>query len=214
MNFKLFKVALGMALIATAASASAQKTYTMGVVSYSTQMQGQMADVKIYFTPDSSAEVISFGPATVKVLRTAKNDYLAVVLDIPMANRQKVGVATPPELEAGAEAYPSFTFAPTTETKQIAGFNCKKVVATNTKTSKTYDVWITNDVVVPTTAYRAYYSAVGGLPVQYTDFQMGPSGVTEANITITGISDKKAPAGTFTYPKDFEKGTLGELFGG
>ncbi|MFI5139861.1 MAG: hypothetical protein ACHQIM_18710, partial [Sphingobacteriales bacterium] len=214
MNIKLLTVAMGIALTATSISANAQKAYTSGVVSYATEMMGQATDVKIYFTPDSTSEIRTFGPGSVKILSNAKHDFLAVVLDIPIANRQKVGIATPAELEGGADAYPSFTYTPTSETKQISGFNCKKVIAKNSKDGKTYDVWITNDITVPTTAYHFFYAAVGGFPVQYTDFVNGPTGLIETSITITSISDQGAPAGTYAYPKDFEKGTLGELFGG
>jgi hypothetical protein len=213
MNIKFFNVALGIALTATAMTASAQKTYTTGVVSYSTEMMGREATVKLYFTPDSTAAVINSGPAKIKILATAKHDYLAVVLDIPIANMQKVGIATPAELEEGAAAYPTFTYTPTTETKQISGFNCKKVVAKN-KDGKTYDVWITNDISVPTTAYAFYYRQIGGFPVQYTDFQSGPNGIVETPITISSLTDEKAPAGTFSYPKDFEKGSLADIRGG
>lgn len=212
MNSKLFYVALGIALTATSMSAIAQKTYTSGVVSYSTDMMGQMADVKDYFTADSSAAIITFGPGTVKILNDAKHDYLAVVLDISIANLKKVGIATAAELEEAQASYPSFTYAPSTETKQIAGFNCKKVIATDSKSKKTYTIWITNDVVVPSTATPFYYAGIGGFPVEFTTFQQGQGGdMTETDVTIKSITDDKAPAGTFTYPKDFEKGTLAEL---
>jgi hypothetical protein len=207
MNIKLLSVVAGIALSATAMSASAQKTYTTGMYSFSTQMQGQQADVKSYFTPDSSASVITVGPATIKILANAKHDYLAVVLDIPVANMKKAGIATASELEEGMAALPTFTFTPTTETKQISGFNCKKVVAKDAKSGKTYDVWITNDFTVPKTALPYYYSEIGGFPVQYTSFQQGQ----EIDITISSVSDAKAPAGTFSIPKDFERGTMADL---
>jgi hypothetical protein len=210
MNIKPFNVALGIVLSATTFSASAQKTYTSGVISYSTEMRGQPADVKEYFTADSSASIITLGAATVKILMNAKHDYLAVVLDVPVASIKKAGIATPAELEEGAAAYPSFTYAPTTETKQISGFNCKKVVATDSKSKKTYDVWITNDFTVPPTAIPFYYNAIGGFPVQYTAFQQGQ----EASITISGIADTPAPAGTFGISKDYERGTLADLNAG
>ncbi len=207
MNIKLFNVALGIALTATTLSASAQKNYTQGVVSYSTQMRGQTADVKDYFTADSSAITITVGPANVKVLSTAKHDYLAVVLDVPVAQLKKAGIATPAELEDSMNQLPNFTFTPTTETKQISGFNCKKVVAKEAKSGKTYDVWITNDITVPATAFPIYYNKIGGFPIQFTAFQQGQ----ETSITISGISDAKAPAGTFAIAKDFEKVTMADL---
>src|SRR5260221_10607221 len=207
MNFKLFNVALGIVLTATTMGASAQKTYTSGMVSYPTTMQGQTVDVKEYFTPDSSSAVMTMGPANVKVLTTAKHDYLAVVLDVPVASIKKAGIASPSELEEAMAAVPTFTFTPTTETKQISGFNCKKVVAKDSKSGKTYDVWITNDVSVPPTAFPFYYASIGGFPVQFTAFQQGQ----EINITVSSVSDQKAPAGTFAIPKDLEKGTLADL---
>jgi hypothetical protein len=207
MKINILNVALGVALTATALSASAQKNYTSGVISYTTEMRGQQADIKQYFNADSSAVVMTMGPANVKVLTTAKHDYLAVLLDVPVASIKKAGIATPAELEEGVAAYPSFTYAPSTETKTISGFSCKKVVATNSKNSKTYDVWITNDITVPTTAMPFYYSTVGGFPVQYTAFQQGQ----EAPITISSVTDAPAPKGTYAIPKDFDKGTLADL---
>jgi hypothetical protein len=210
MNFKLLNVALGIVLTATTISASAQKAYTSGLVSYSTEVRGQPADVKEYFTPDSTASVITVGPANVKILMTAKHDYLAVVLDVPVASLKKAGIATPSELEEGMAALPTFTYTPSAETKQISGFSCKKVVAKDSKSGKTYDVWITNDITVPPTAFPFYYGSIGGFPVQFTAFQQGQ----ETSITITSVSGDKAPAGTFVIPKDFEKGTMADLNAG
>lgn len=207
MNYKFLNVALGIVLTGTTLGASAQKTYTSGMVSYSTEVQGQAADVKQYFTPDSAAVVMTMGPANIKVLTTAKHDYLAVLLDVPVASMKKAGIATPAELEQGIAMVPSFTFSPTTETKKIGAFNCKKVIAKDSKSGKSYDVWITNDIVTPPTAYPWYYATIGGFPVQYTAFQQG----AEASITISGISDAKAPAGTFAIGKDFERGSLADL---
>jgi hypothetical protein len=209
MNIKLLSVALGLALSATVMSASAQKTINEGIASYSTEVRGQPADVKQYFNSDSSATIVTFGAGNFKLLTTAKHDYLAVVLDIPVANIKKAGIASPSELEQFAASVPTFTYTPTTETKQISGFNCKKVVAKDSKSGKTYDIWITNDVVVPPTAIPFYYSSIGGYPIQFTAFQQGQ----EISITITSITGGKAPAGTYGIGSDFEKGTLADLGG-
>jgi hypothetical protein len=207
MNIKFFNVALGIALAATTMSASAQKTYTTGAYTYSTEVMGQQADVKEYFSPDSSAAVITSGPATIKVLMNAKHDYLAVLVDVPVANMKKAGIATPAELEEGMAQFPTFTFTPTTETKTISGFNCTKVTAKDSKSGKSYDVWVTKDIVVPSTAIPPYYSGAGGFPVQFTAFQQGQ----EQSITIATVTDEKAPAGTYGIAKDFERGTLADL---
>jgi len=207
MNIKVLSAALGLALTAGAMSAHAQKTITEGLATFSTEIQGQPADVIDYFKVDSAAQVITFGAGNVKVLTTAKHDYLAVLLDIPVAGLKKAGIATPAELEEGMAALPTFTFTPTTDTKVISGFNCKRVVAKDSKSAKTYDVWVTNDVVVPPTAVPFYYQAIGGMPVQFTAFQQGQ----ETSITIKTITAGKAPAGTYAVAGDFEKVGMSDL---
>jgi len=207
MNIKLFNVALGIVLTATTISASAQKTYTQGVVTISTDMRGQAVEAKAYFTPDSVSMSFTTGPATIKILQDSKNTFFAVLVDVPVASIKKAAIYTPAEIEQQNDAMPKLTFAPTTETKQISGFNCKKVVATDTKTNKAYDIWITNDISIPASAFAKYYAGIGGVPIQYTSFAQGQ----EANVTITAIADTKAPAGTFGIAADFDKISLDDL---
>lgn len=207
MNIKLFNVALGIVLIATTMDVSAQKTYTEGTITISTSMQGQQIEAKDYFKPDSVAFTFITGPATIKILGDTKSTFLAVLVDVPVASIKKAAIYTPAEIEAALDAMPKFTFAPGTDTKQISGFKCKKIVATDTKTNKTYDIWITNDVSIPESALPKYYAAIGGVPIQYTSFNQGQS----ADVTVTGISDTKAPAGTFAISADFDKISLDDL---
>ena len=201
MKIKFLGAALGIALSAVTLSASAQKTYTEGVVTYKTNMRGQDVEIKEYFRTDSNAVTFSAGPATIKLLGDANHKSFAVLVDVPVASIKKAAIYTPDEVDQVMSALPSFTFAPGTETKTISGFNCKKVVATDTKDKKTYDVWITNDISVPPTAMQPYYKTIGGFPVQYTTFQQGQS----AEVTVSSVTDQKAPAGTFGIPSDFDK---------
>jgi hypothetical protein len=205
---KFLNVALGIVLAAITLTASAQKSYTEGVISFPTEMRGNPAEVKEYFKADSISVIISFGAGSVKQLFTAKHDYVAVVLDIPVMSIKKAAVATPAEIEEGMASMPNFTFTNTTESKQISGFNCTKVVAKENKSGKTYDVWITKDISVPEIAMPYYYKSIGGFPVQFTMFQQGQ----EIGVTIKSITGDKAPAGTYSFSKDFEKvNSLAEL---
>jgi len=207
MNIKLFNVALGIVLTATTISASAQKTYNEGVINLSTSMRGQQVEAKDYFRTDSTAFTFTTGPATIKILSDAKATFFAVLVDVPVASIKKAAIYTPAEIEQAMDALPKFTFAPTTDTKQISGFNCKRVIATDTKTTKAYDVWVTNDVVVPESAFAKYYAGVGGFPVQYTSFSQGQS----ADVTVTSVVAQKVPAGTFGIAADFDKISLDDL---
>jgi hypothetical protein len=207
MNIKFFNVALGIVLTATTIGASAQKTYTSGVINIAGDMRGQSVAIKDYFTPDSSALTFQAGPAAIKVLSNTKKTFFAVLVDVPVASMKKAAIATPDEIDQQNTQYPKLTFAPATDTKQISGFNCKRVVATDPKTSKTYDVWVTNDVVLPPGVVPDYYAAAGGVPIQYTSFSQGQ----ESSVTVTSITDEKAPAGTFAISADYDKITLDEL---
>src|ERR1700761_1703912 len=157
MKVKFLSTALGIILSTTVMSASAQKTYTEGVVTYKTSMRGQDVEIKQYFRPDSNAVTFTAGPATIKLLSDANHKSFAVLVDVPVASIKKAAIYTPDEVDQAMNGFPTFTFAPTTETKQISGFNCKKVVATDNKDKKTYDIWITNDITVPPTAIAEYY---------------------------------------------------------
>ena len=207
MKIYIFRALLGVILSATVMIASAQKTYSEGIVTYKTNMGGQDIEVKEYFRPDSSAATYTVGQATIKILSDASHKSFAILLDVPQAKMKKAAIMTPDEIEQAKNAWPSFTFAPGTEMNQISGFKCRKVVATDAKDKKTYDVWITNDITVPSTAIPPYYKEIGGFPVQYTIFQQGQS----SNVTVSSVTDQKAPAGTFAIAADFDKITMSDL---
>jgi hypothetical protein len=213
MKIKILSAALGLALTTLVIGAKAQTSIPEGIASYTTELMGQPADVKAYFNPDSSATVITFGAGNVKILQTAKHDYVAVVLDIPVAQLKKAGIETPAEIEQAKADYPTFTFTPTTTApKQISGFTCKRVVAKDNKTNKEYDVWVTNDITTPSTGMPLYYANAGGYPVQYTAFQKGQDGsMQETTITLTSIVAGKAPKGTYSIDSDFEKVSMSDL---
>ena len=212
MKTKFLSAALGIALSATQMSASAQKSYTEGVLTLKTSGNGQDVEVKQYFRTDSTAATFAAGPVNIKLLADANYKFYAVLASVPGANIKKAAIYTPAEIEQIVSTFPAFTFAPSSETKQIAGFNCKKVVATDTKTQKTYDVWITNDIALPAAVIDKYYWSAGGVPIQYTSFQNGPDGgLVVAEYTVTGVSDQKAPAGTFGIAPGFDKITKAEL---
>jgi hypothetical protein len=208
MNFKILATGLGLALTSFAIDANAQKTITQGYATFPTLVRGTMpATGTIYFTPDSSATILKFGAGNFKMITTAKHDYMAMIIDIPVAGKHKAAIPTAAEMEQMTATLPSFTFTPTTETKVISGFKCKKVIAKGDN-GKSYDIWVTNDIIVPSTAIPFYYAGIGGYPVQYTAFQQGQ----ELTVTIGSVTEGQAPIGTYAIGKDVPVGPLTELF--
>ena len=207
MKNKLFTAALGLALTATAISASAQKAYKEGVATLSMSVMGQTVEAKSYFSADSTAVAFSAGPANIKVLSDNKGTSMVYLVDVAVASIKKAAVATPAEVEEEYAKLPVYTFAPTTETKVINGFNCKKVVATDAKANKSYDVWVTNDISLPLNAAAKVYAKSGGVPIQYTSVRDGQT----SEVTVKSVTEQKLPAGTFAIPSDFEKISMDDL---
>jgi hypothetical protein len=206
MKTKFLSVAVGVVLSATVLSANAQKNYSEGLVTVKTSARGQDIEMKQYFRSDSIATTFSAGPANIKLLADANYKFFAVVAEVSAYKVKKAAIYTPDEINQALSVSPAFTFAPSTETKQISGFNCKKVVATDTKTQKTYDTWITNDISLPSAVIDKCYATIGGVPIQYISFQKGPDGALSiADYTVISVSDQKAPAGTFGIAPDFDK---------
>ncbi|OKS86769.1 DUF4412 domain-containing protein [Mucilaginibacter polytrichastri] len=207
MKLKFLSVALGVVLSATAITASAQKAYTEGVVSYTATAGGQTVDSKLYFKGDSSSTGGQRGPATFKTIMAKGGDYLAILIDVPIANMKKAAIGTPAELESFKDQEPQFTFTPSTEAKVINGFNCTKVTVKDAKSGQSYEAWVTKDVTVPVNLITKYFAAAGGFPIQFTTMQMGQP----LSIVIKSISGDKVPAGTFSIPAGYDKITITDL---
>ena len=63
-------------------STRAQTTYTDGIITYKTVLQGQDVEMKEYFSADSVANVFSAGPANIKLLTDANHEFFALLVDI------------------------------------------------------------------------------------------------------------------------------------
>jgi len=206
MKFKLLTITAGIALLASSITAKAQKAYKEGLATYTISSPKGDAEAKSYFKADSNLTTMQMGPATINILSIGEGDYLAILVNVPVANMKKAAVATPAEIEDFRSKLPTLTFTPGTETKQIAGFNCKKVVAKDDK-GNSYDIWITNDISVPNTGLSQLYEKVGGFPVQFVTLNMGKM----VNVVLKSISEEKVPAGIFTIPTDYERISMSDL---
>lgn len=207
MNKTILKITPVAVLAAFSINVNAQRAYTQGAINYAVSAPIGTVDTKVYFTADSSAVVTNQGPATIKVLNDSKNTFMAILADVPLVSIKKAAVLSPAELQQAMAETPKFTFTPTTETKQINGFNCKKVTAKEAKTGSNMDVWVTSDFSMPLNSITKPFAAAGGVPVQFTTVQQGQT----VNVELKSVSPDKAPAGTFGIPAGFDKISFGDL---
>ena len=207
MNNSILKITLGALLAAFTLNANAQKAYNEGVATYSLSTAAGASEAKVYFTADSSATVTLQGPATIRVVSNTKGTYAAIAVDVPVASIKKVAVLTPDEVEQTLGEIPKMTFTPSTETKTINGFNCKKVSAKDAKSGSNITVWVTNDITAPANSVTKSFANAGGVPVQFSTTQQGQ----EVSVELKSIVAQKVPAGTFGIPAGFDKISLEDL---
>ena len=204
----IFKnAALALTLTAIGFTASAQKSFTEGVINYDVSTNGQQGEAKSFFRGDSSSYQSQMGPASINILSNVKSNYMVILVDVPVASIKKAAVLTPADIEQMKDTEPNYTFTSTTETQTISGYKCKKVLAKDSKSGSNTDVWVTNDITVPANNSTKYFANAGGYPVKFTVMQRGQT----VQITLKSITEEKVKPGTFGIPKDFDKITLQEL---
>jgi Domain of unknown function (DUF4412) len=207
MNNKIFKLALGLSFTLTAFAANAQKNYTEGVIIYTMSSPAGSTESKVLFRGDSTANINQYGPALVTIITTTKRNYFVALADVPIASIKKAAVLTPDEIDQESEKIPKLTFTPTTDAKQINGYNCKKFTAKDAKSATDIEVWVTNDISAPSNIVTGAFATAGGFPVQVTTTTQGQ----KTDITLKSITDQKIPAGSFSIPKDFDRITYDEM---
>ncbi|MGI4751373.1 MAG: DUF4412 domain-containing protein [Janthinobacterium lividum] len=203
----LKKVALAVAFITAGFAAHAQKSITEGVANYTVNASGQVQEAKVYFKGDSSTYQFQAGPADVKLISDEKAGFMVVLVDVPVASIKKAAVYTPADIEQMKDKEPSFTVTPTTETQTIAGYQCKKYTAKDSKTGTTVDVWATNDITAPNNNLSKYFVGLTGFPVKFSTLVRGQ----KADVLLKSIAAEKVKAGTFAIPKDFDRISVEDL---
>jgi GLPGLI family protein len=92
--------------------------------------------------------------------------------------------------------YDGITFANTSETKTIAGYNCIKAVAT-LPDGTTFTVYYTPDIVPENREYDYQFKNLNGLPLEYELVQ----GKLTIKYTVSKINMNPVPASKFDLPK-------------
>jgi GLPGLI family protein len=92
--------------------------------------------------------------------------------------------------------YDGITFANTSETKTIAGYNCIKAVATFPD-GTTFTVYYTPDIVPENKDYEYLFKNLNGLPLEYELVQ----GKLTIRYTVSKINLNPVPASKFDIPK-------------
>jgi GLPGLI family protein len=98
--------------------------------------------------------------------------------------------------DAKNKAYNDIKFDLSDDTKTIAGYNCKKAVAT-LPGGKSFTVYYSTDLSVANKEYNATFKNLPGLALQY-EYE---SGTMKYKYTLSKISFEPIPASKFDFPK-------------
>ena len=141
----------------------------------------------------SRSEMVSalFSSATIHDSRTGS----AVVLREVSGQKLLIRL-TPDNWTQKNKRYDGITFTNTTETKQIAGYNCIKAEA-HLADGSTFIVYYTPEIIPENKDYDYQFRSLNGLPLEYELSQ----GRLKIKYTVSKINLNPVPASRFDVPK-------------
>lgn len=217
-NLKISLIAficLGSSLIA-----NAQKTIKEGTITYSVvydlppDQQSMVAmlptEYKVNFKGDMSMFKMDMGMfATQVVYNDASKESLSLT-DVPMQNK-KIAVKMTKEqgekmqeLQTGEK---DLEIKATTETKQIAGYNCTKYTLKDKISGEQSELWATSDLKIPANSLTSVFKEIKGVPVQFSTNARG----LKSKITLKEVKEETVSEINMTIPSGYETMTFDDL---
>ncbi len=136
------------------------------------------------------------------------------VVLIDMMGQKMALKSTKEETEKSQAEIPQGTITLGTETKQIAGYNCKK--ADFTQDGKTATIFIADELDIPNSNWQTQFKDVQGVMLEYTQVA-GQEGDIKMLITAKEVKKEKVKDVMFTVPTDYKEMSMAEfkkMFGG
>jgi len=195
----------------------------VGNISYSVTTQG---DVDATIAAQLPTEIIIYynGPKTRIEQKSAMGSQIIIsnietkeqIVLIDIMGQKYALKSTKEEKEKGQSEIPKGTVTMSTETKTIAGYNCKK--ADFLQDGKTSTIWITGEIDLKNANWQTPYKDVNGVMMEYTYTQnSGQDGDISMLITAKEVKKEKVKDSMFTVPTSYQDISIIEFkkkFGG
>lgn len=190
----------------------------IGYVKYSIKMEGEMSAQEkaqqptemtvSYSGPKSRLEIVT-PMQTQVILGDASTKEQFILLD--MMGKKIALKTTAEDLEKGMKEAPEIKVNVTEETKEIAGYKCKKAEVVIGEETNIF--WVTDDIAVKDPNWSTPYKELTGVLMEYSMVQ------NEITITYTAteVKKKKLKSLIFTVPAGYEEMTVEqfqEIMGG
>jgi GLPGLI family protein len=166
----------------------------------------------IYFKDNlMRMEMKMMGMSTV-VIGNQKDKSAITLMDM-MGNKYAIKMtAEEIEKEKSKVNSPKYDVKLTDETKVIAGYKCKKAIA-STKDGNEIVIFYTSEIAAKNQSFNDQYKGVDGFPMEY---QMTQNGMN-MKLVAKSVSREKVDDSKFTIPPDYKittKEELAKMFGG
>lgn len=217
---KILAIAILLSCVISSTS-FAQKKATEGTITYEIildgEMEGMMAammptEIVMKFKGTKSRTEIALAMMENIAISDQKNPNGGVVLIDAMGSKYAMKV-DPKMIEDQKKGMPNYEVTETTETKEIAGFMCKKAILKNKANNEESVIYYTNQLPYFENSLNAQFSSLKGMPMEFT------SKISNVTMTLRAKTFDKAKLddSLFSIPADYKVVTQEELmkeFGG
>jgi GLPGLI family protein len=213
-----------IAMVTLMPLAKAQKAPFTGTIVYDVTLAGDVpeqaksmmpTEMTMKVSPDKMITVMHSSMMDIKNIFDAPAQVSNMLMDM-MGQKFNIKNSAADLADQKKKAGIIMTVKPTTETKTIAGYNCKKAIMTvksNQSAEQTYDVYFTEDFDVAKFNFGSTLPEVNGLPLEFSMAQ-GPFSL---KMTARSVKKENIAASEFVIPADYKQVTTEELktmFGG
>jgi len=177
------------------------------------QMQSMMPTESVVYFKDNMIrmEMKMMGMNTV-IISNHKDNSAITLMDM-MGNKYAIRMtAEEIQKEKAKMTQTKYETKLTDETKMIAGYKCKKAIATG-KDGNEIIIYYTNEIQAKNQAFADQYKGVDGFPMEYLITQNGMN----MKFTAKSVSRDKVDSGLFAIPPDYKitsKEEMAKMFGG
>jgi len=186
-------------------SINAQKSKSFqGVITYDIAVEGDIDPSKKAFLPTQMTAFIKENMARMEIISVMKQVFIndketmtqTLLMDI-MGDKVAIQ-AKKEDIEKELEEAPALTFEETQETKEIAGYSCKKVKVTDEEGNIT-TLYYTTDIDYENPNWHSQYRDIKGVLMEYSS-QMGEIKMT---FTVKEVKKQKIKDSLFEIPSDY-----------
>ncbi|WP_298716311.1 hypothetical protein [Chitinophaga sp.] len=201
-------------ILAASLPVSAQRTISDARITYKVEMPPEQLQMEAMFAGSSMTQYIrgnlsrvdmNFNVVNYIYLINSQQEHVITLMD---NHGDKYLIRTDKKTyEADVKRFASIQFADQSETREIAGYKCRKTIGTMAD-GATFEVFYTTDIVPENPYYNRRFQNLKGIPLEYEILTKSGS---KMRAIATNVDLSPVPASIFDVPKGYREITAEEL---